>query len=468
MLDFIPGQDQSTAVQSLNDVLAIYDEAPVGLTVVGLDFRFKRINRMLAELNGVPAEQHIGRTIRDVVPRIADAVEGIIARVAETGAAIRNIDVEAETRANLGARKFVAHFSPLKAADGSVTAVNVVVEDVTTQKHVQQLLLESEQRTAAALRIGNIGVFERTLRPLSPLYWDKTTRMMWGIGEAEPITDELFLKSIHPDDVAAVLAFRQQIYKSVSPLRMDAEYRIYRLSDHALRWIAICIDILFDSEGPVKLIGTAQDITDRKMAEERANLMMREINHRSKNLLTVVQAIASQTMKNRDAGISREFSERLISLSSTYDLIVHNQWSGVDFRELLISQLAHFKSLVGHRIHLSGPSLFLSAKAAQDLGMALHELATNSAKYGALSSEAGQLSISWNISKCDIQRDFTLTWTEEGGPSVTEPMHSGFGTLVTGRLLQNSFNADVTAEYATTGLRWNFKAPVSAVSSKAV
>lgn len=451
--------------QAWSRLWSIYTDAPIGLAVVGSDFRFLHVNNALAELNGLPVEAHLGRTIREVVPTVADTVEDVIERVLKTGMPIRGIEVRSRIPADASVpRTVTVHFQPLRNAEGRVTEVNIAVEDVTEQKRMERLLLESEQRTSAALRVGNIGVFERTLRPHSTLYWDHTVRKMWGYSETAPVSDEVLLNSLHPDDLSALLEFREKVKSSPGPMRFDTEYRINRLSDGALRWIAICIDVICDALGPVKIIGTAQDITERKMSEERARIMMQEVNHRSKNLLAVVQAIASQTSKTADpVTFTRQFAERLMSLSSSLDLVVRNHWSGVYLENLVTSQLAHFRALIGGRIQVNGPQVFITPTAAQDLGMALHELATNAAKYGALRGEVGDVELAWSIQEGTRGTVLRLSWTEKNGPAVVTPEQRGFGTLVITRMLQSSIKADVTLEYDVRGLHWSIDAPASAV-----
>jgi PAS domain S-box-containing protein len=141
--------------------------------------------------------------------------------------------------------------------------------------------------------------------------------------------------------------------------------------------------------------GTIRDITERKRHEEQIGLLMREVNHRAKNMLAVVMAVARQTLASTPQEFISRFGERIKALAVSQDLLVKNEWRGVPIEELVRSQLAHFSDLIGTRIELHGPSLLISASAAQTIGMTLHELATNAGKYGALSNGDGQLQIEW-------------------------------------------------------------------------
>src|SRR5215468_9000759 len=144
---------------------------------------------------------------------------------------------------------------------------------------------------------------------------------------------------------------------------------------------------------------------------------MREINHRAKNMLSVVHAIAHQTATRNPEGFIARFSERIQALSANQDLLVRSDWGGVEIADLTRAQLAHFADLIDSRIVMDGPRLCLKPAAAQAIGLALHELATNAGKYGALSTDKGRVRISWGIDGGTL----TMSWTEREGPPVSKP-----------------------------------------------
>jgi PAS domain S-box-containing protein len=455
--------EYSAVQQALSELAAIYNDAPIGMAVIGTDFRFQRINARLAEMNGAPIEAHIGRTIREVVPTLADIGEGLVRKIAETRKSILNLEVDGETAAEPGViRSFIEHWSPVFGPDGMVVAVNIVVEEVTAQKRAEERLRQSEQRLSTALRAGQLGVFEYNYRPSPSYYWDRTVRQIWGVGPNDDITDMFFWSALHPDDEPRVrLAFARSEDPAGSR-RYDVEYRIFRRSDNALRWVRVASDMIFDGNDPVRIIGTIQDITDQKQTEEQALLLMREVNHRSKNLLAVVQSIAHQMARGVDpATFASGFAERLAGLASCQDLLLGSHWQGVDLAALVAGQLAHYKHLIGTRIHLAGEPVRISASTAQNLGMALHELATNAAKYGALSADGGEVRISWTASAADDE--FTISWTEHGGPPVAVPDHRGLGSQIITRLLERSLGGTVVIEFEPSGLSWSARAKASAV-----
>jgi two-component sensor histidine kinase len=189
---------------------------------------------------------------------------------------------------------------------------------------------------------------------------------------------------------------------------------------------------------------------------------MREVNHRSKNLLAVVQSIAHQMARGGDPEtFTARFAERLTGLAHCQDLLVRSHWQGVDLRALITNQLAHYQDLIGSRIHLAGEPVRVSANTAQNLGMALHELATNAAKYGALSAAGGEVAIGWAVSAAEDE--FSISWTERGGPPVAPPDHKGLGSQIITRLLERAVDGSVTLDFDPAGLRWSARAPASAV-----
>ncbi len=213
-------------------------------------------------------------------------------------------------------------------------------------------------------------------------------------------------------------------------------------------------------ETNAKLADARVDIDERKRHEEQITLLLREVNHRSKNMLSVVQAISRQTVAASPNDFIDRFAERIEALAASQDLLVKNDWRGVDLQELARSQLGHFKDLVDKRIELRGPPLFVFASAAQTIGMALHELATNAGKYGALSDGCGRVEVNWSLERGkDGGKTFAISWRERGGPPVAAPVRAGFGSTVLCQVAKESLDAKVELDYASTGLVWRLQCP---------
>lgn len=213
------------------------------------------------------------------------------------------------------------------------------------------------------------------------------------------------------------------------------------------------------------VLAVVRDITERKRAEAHVQLLMREVNHRAKNILSVVQAMAQRTLASSAQEFVSRFNERIRGLSASNDLLVRNEWQNVPLAELVRSQLAHFADLLESRIALRGPDLRIKATAAQVIGMALHELATNAGKYGALSTDTGHVEILWRLDRAAGvgEHRFTMEWAENGGPTVVAPTRHGFGWSVLCELTKVSLGADVTLEYPPTGVVWRLACPADRI-----
>jgi two-component sensor histidine kinase/CheY-like chemotaxis protein len=204
-----------------------------------------------------------------------------------------------------------------------------------------------------------------------------------------------------------------------------------------------------------------------KRAEQQIRLLMSEVNHRSKNLLSVVMAVAQQTAATSPQQFVKTFSSRVQALAVNHDLLVKNQWKSIEAFDLFRGQLAHFGDLVGSRILLKGPSLHLSSAAAQSVGMVVHELSTNTVKYGALSGEDGWIEIEWSVVDGGAGQFFSASWTEHGGPSVTPPVHCGFGTTVITKMIEMGLDGEARLTYGASGLVWQFTCPLANVLEQA-
>ena len=223
---------------------------------------------------------------------------------------------------------------------------------------------------------------------------------------------------------------------------------------------------LYDENGRAVIQCNIRDITERKRVEGHNKLLMAEVNHRSMNLLAVVQAVAQQTARVGDpiTFVARLF-ERIDGLAASQDLLVKNEWQGVDVADLVEAQLAHFKDLIGTRVLLDGLPARLTPTAAQGIGMALHELATNAGKYGALSNGEGRVQISWTVAAGN-KPTFLMSWLENGGPNVAPPTRKGFGQMVIGRMVEAAVDGTAEIDYRASGFSWKLSAPFAGTLQK--
>ena len=226
--------------------------------------------------------------------------------------------------------------------------------------------------------------------------------------------------------------------------------------------------ILRDENGTVTgALDALIDITDRKRADELHSLMMDELNHRVRNTLATVQAIAQQSLNGvLDPSDQQTFESRLIALSKTHNLVARENWRGVALRDLLLQELKPFRSDGGDRFVLKGPEVDLAPGATVALGLALHELTINAAKYGALSAIEGQVHVDWDLSSASGPAVLRVRWMETGGPPVKPTNHTGFGTTMIQRGLSMQLDGKVRVELNPDGLVCTMEIPVSALASE--
>jgi PAS domain S-box-containing protein len=319
-------------------------------------------------------------------------------------------------------------------------------------------LRESKDRLQTALNVGRLGSYR----------YDPCHRVFSGDTRFQEIfefpkneaTIEEIMRLVHADDVEMVQANLKAALDPVDPRRSTTEFRLRR-GRGEVRWVETLGLAHFEGAGherrAVSFVGTLQDITERKEREEKEHLLMREINHRAKNMLSVVDSIAHQTATKNPEDFIERFSERIQALSANQDLLVRNEWNGVEVEDLVHAQLAHFVDLIGSRIAVHGPKLCLKAASAQAIGLALHELATNAGKYGALSTDTGRVDICWGIDG----NTFTTSWTEREGPAVSAPKRRGFGTIVMETMAERSVDGAVDLDYAPSGVTWRLTCPAA-------
>ncbi|HEY1735144.1 MAG TPA: PAS domain S-box protein [Methylovirgula sp.] len=213
-----------------------------------------------------------------------------------------------------------------------------------------------------------------------------------------------------------------------------------------------------------------RDITAQTQREAHVRFLMRELTHRSKNLLAVIQAMARQSLilQTTPEDFVERFSERLSGLAGSHDLLSSDDWAGASLVQLIRSQLQHYGDLFGTRIQLQGPDLILRPEAAQNIGIALHELSTNAAKFGALSVPEGKVTISWKFTTgANDARRMHMNWEEKDGPPVVPPDHRGFGHMVMDKITGQALGGRSQAQFAPEGVSWTLDVPATSVLREA-
>ncbi len=336
----------------------------------------------------------------------------------------------------------------------------------TDRSRSEEALRDSEERLRLANEAADIGTFTVDVRGGRANYSPELAAMI-GFPDIRTINMDDAFARVHRDDVANARAKLEAGLSGADGGQIRGDFRFVRPGGE-IRWMAWAGRVVF-SEGPSgrvpeRIFGACVDITERKRHEEQVELLLKEVNHRSKNMLAVVQAIARQTAATKPSDFVERFIDRVGALSASQDLLTQSEWKGVDLDDLIQSQLAHFQDLTGSRILVDGPKLLINPAAAQSIGMAVHELATNAGKYGALSDSAGQVGISWHIqrSRCGHET-FSIEWRETGGPEVCVDERQGFGTAVTTGIIESSLDGKAQLAFEKSGLKWRFECPAAEV-----
>ncbi|CAO3428227.1 sensor histidine kinase [Azospirillum doebereinerae] len=321
-----------------------------------------------------------------------------------------------------------------------------------------QALQDSEAQLRYALQAGRLGAWELDLATGRMQVSDICAANL-GLPDKRGLFSYATLQAcILPDDLP-----RQQraVQRAIAAHEdLDVEYRNV-WPDGSVHWVQVRGRAVYDRNGtPTRMMGISLDVTERKQGEERQNLLLEELNHRVKNTLAIVQSIAGQTLRSAPspAAFTEAFQARLQILSQAHDLLTRKQWQGALLEEIVGLTLAPYHG--AGRVRFGGPPVMLSTGVAVSLHLAFHELATNAAKYGALSVEGGAVEVAWSVDGGD-GKTLALTWRESGGPPVVAPNRRGFGSRMIERALPYELDGDVVLAFDPKGLRCVVSIPLS-------
>jgi two-component sensor histidine kinase/DNA-binding response OmpR family regulator len=329
------------------------------------------------------------------------------------------------------------------------------VADRTAQlKSSTTRLLQSEQLRSLALAAGQMGSWDWDGFS-GDFTWDGGQYRIFGVDPGSfSVTPDNVRALIHPEDWERLCAALASVTEHGQTYQ--TEFRVHRPNGE-LRW---CIGAVAASIDPsrrvVGLSGVTVDITDRKSAEERQTLLVREVDHRARNALAVVQSIIRLTRAESKEAYIAAVEGRITALSRAHVLLSQSRWQGANLSRILDEELAPYRRSEAEKIVTSGPEVFLEPATAQILALALHELATNAAKYGALSSDFGRVMLSWELGP----RCLVLQWVENGGPTVRPPRSEGYGTRVIGASVERQLDGRAKFDWHPDGLRFAMSIPL--------
>jgi two-component sensor histidine kinase/PAS domain-containing protein len=317
-----------------------------------------------------------------------------------------------------------------------------------------------------AMTASRMGTWRYTIADNICVY-DENAQRLYGLTEARFLHDAEGVKAkFHPDDMDQMWSCVAKALDPAGDGRYDVEYRVKQL-DGTWRWLSAWGLVEFEGEGsqrkPVAITGASRDLTDRKQAEELQRLLLSELNHRVKNTLATIQAITAQTLRSADdlPSAREAVSRRIRSMAQAHDLLTLRAWSGANLTDVVTRALDAFAPA---QVNMAGAAIDVSPKHALALSLALHELATNATKYGALSCPEGRVNVQWGEQAGMLRLD----WEESGGPPVTSPTQKGFGSRLLEQLIVRDLGGDTRLDFDVSGVRCSITARLDHGTSPAV
>jgi PAS domain S-box-containing protein len=391
--------------------------------------------------------------------RALDPAQSPIGEVLRTGRPVRERESVIE-RPDGTRRNVLTDTDPLFDQDGVVVGAVSCFQDVTELRAAREKLGEQDQRLAATYEYAGIGISEvdaegRLLRI------NETVCAITGYAREELLGLSVF-DVTHPEDRQADLsAYRH--HSLANGGRYAVEKRLIR-KDGAVIWVRVASSTVRDSAGRFLYgIRVMEDITERKRAEAGQRLLIEELNHRVKNTLATVQSLASQTARGAPSlEVFRERLEgRLIALSRAHDQLSQRNWEHADLRAIATAALSPYLLEGSESVVIAGAPIALTPKAALTFAMIFHELATNAAKYGALSQPGGRLELAWKTQHNGSVPRLHVEWREHGGPAVIPPERRGFGSLLVERGIGADLGGQARLDFAPTGVVCEIEVPLA-------
>ena len=420
---------------------ALFDSSDVlsGVFELGADdYRYVAVNGATAAFYRRTPEQMIGRSGRDMglTPDQIDQRMGVLWECWRTRAPQRR-EYAFEHDGMSG--WFLSSLAPLK---GASPRVGFVLIDITRQKRAEEAADDHRRKLEMALDATELGLWEYDIRR-DRIFWDARMRALFGVGEDPHIDFALYDSLLYPDDRPGVLA----AYTAALQGADQGRYQVTHRSADGSRWLRGSCQVVFDERGePERVLGTCRDITAEVAAREQERLLIAELNHRVKNNLATVQSIAVQTARAAPSlrSFIDTFEGRIVALARTHDVLTARSWSDADLSEVIARETLAY----GDRVRLDGPTFPLASHQALALGLIVHELSTNAAKYGALSTAGGTVDVLW----CAAGDGAEIAWVEAGGPPCSPPAAPGFGTRLMTKLARGDLGGDITFDYPPSGL----------------
>jgi PAS domain S-box-containing protein len=470
------------------DYAALFQSLPVPFMVLDRDLRFVEANPAYCAITLSKRSDLIGRHVFDVFPesgdnlkryrdafeRALDGEENVIAMFPYS------IPLPAERGGGTEMRYWSCTHTPLRDSSGQVTHLIQETKDVTALVDAREprgalqgeVVERARQLESLSERLRSEGEYLKRMFSAAPGFM----AVLSGPDLVFELANEAFCQMVGRRDlVGKTLAEALPHITAANPEMRDfGTGSSERFVAHQFPLLVergpdgreqkIYVDFVWqpilDEDGKTMAVFVqGNDVTQRVLATQQQRLLLDEINHRVKNTLAIVQALVAQTLKTTTspAVFADRLQARLAALSHSHNLLTASQWSGVELKSLLLQELSHYGE---GRLSIDGPLTILSPRRTVNLGLVFHEMATNAAKYGALSVPEGRLEVGWSIDRAASPARLKIDWIESNGPPVHAPAQSGFGSRLIERTMRSKPDSFYDIQYLPEGLRATFDMPL--------
>jgi PAS domain S-box-containing protein len=377
------------------------------------------------------------------------ALEDLPLHRAMRGESVRDLDLQIDFADGMS-RHLVGNATPMRDGEGKIFGAIAAFLDVSDRKQDTH----AREHLASIVESSDDAIISKDLNGVI-LSWNKGAVRLFGYKPDEAVGKSItILIPEHRIDEEPQILGRIR-----SGERIEHYETVRRRKDGTLIDISLTVSPMRDGRGEIVAASKiARDISERKRAEAQRNLLVAELNHRVKNTLATVISIARQSFTGAAVSEARAaFDARIRGLAQTHGRLADTNWESVALEALFADELAPYRQSARRNVHLDGPHVEVSPKCALTLGLAIHELVTNAAKYGALSTDSGAVDVKWSIDARDQTLD--ISWIEKGGPAVAPPRRAGFGRLLLERALVSDLGSEVRLDFEPEGLRCRIRIP---------
>ena len=440
--------ERKRAEEATQRLASIVDSSDDAIISKGLDGIIRSWNSAASRLFGYEAAEVIGKPVTILIPQDRQDEETFILQQIRRGERIEHYET-VRRRKDGGLIDVSLTVSPIRNAQGKIIGASKIARDITKRKReINAALL-----LASIVETSDDAIISKTLDGII-ISWNKGAERIFGY-----MAEEIIGKSIKVLIPREYHAEEDTILDRLRRGERIEHYETIRQRKHgSLINVSLTVSPVADPQG--KIVGAskiARDITERKRIEAQISLLAREAEHRTKNILATVQATVHLTQSETIDGFKSAIEGRIQALANVHALFVESRWEGAHLNNLVTQELSPYCQDVEARTRIEGPDLLLEPYAAQTIAITLHELATNAAKYGALSVPDGRVHVAWSGGE---KAHLILRWTETGGPLVTSPTRKGFGTRVMERMIREQLKGKMQFDWRAEGLVCEIVLPV--------